>query len=145
MTRRLTVPAALALAVALVGCSEVAPPVEYVEQVPAEKRSELTGADGGGDGQGPGGETLEFVAVDIDYSDAPQAADPGEATVELVNEGAIVHNVVIEGVSPTPIAQAQGGQTETGTVELEPGEYVYYCSIPGHREAGMEGRLEVGG
>ena len=145
MTRRLTTLAALVLALGPAACSEVAPPVEYVEQVPAEKRSELT-ADGGGDGQGPaGGETLEFVAVDIDYSEAPQAAEPGEATFELVNEGATVHNVAIDEVSSTPIVEAQGGQTATGTAELEPGRYVYYCSIPGHREAGMEGRLEVSG
>ncbi|CAN5258339.1 hypothetical protein BH20ACT9_BH20ACT9_02490 [soil metagenome] len=144
MTRRPTVLPALVLAVALAGCSEVPPPVEYVEQVPAEKRSELTSADGGEQAP-PGGESLEFVAVDIDYSAAPETASAGEATFELVNEGATTHNIAIDEVSPTPIVEALGGETATATAELEPGQYVYYCSIPGHQEAGMEGQLEVSG
>jgi plastocyanin len=143
MTRRLTVLPAVVLAVALAGCSEIPPPVEYVEQVPAEKRSELTSADGGD--QAPTGETLEFVAVDIDYSEAPETANAGEATFELTNEGGLTHNVVIDEISSTPIVEAAGGQTATGTAELEAGEYVYYCSVPGHREAGMEGRLQASG
>ncbi len=54
------------------------------------------------------------------------------------------HNVVFEGVDDDAIiAECAGGETDTGSVQVEAGSYTYYCSIPGHREAGMEGELTV--
>jgi plastocyanin len=36
----------------------------------------------------------------------------------------------------------QGG-TSTVSASLKPGTYTFYCSVPGHREGGMEGKLTV--
>jgi uncharacterized cupredoxin-like copper-binding protein len=35
------------------------------------------------------------------------------------------------------------GGSKTLAVTLKPGTYKFYCSVPGHRQAGMEGTLEV--
>ena len=69
--------------------------------------------------------------------------EAGPHTVVLENQGAIVHNVVFEELGDAPVAEAEGGETDSGNVTLDPGSYTYYCSIPGHRGAGMEGSLEV--
>lgn len=99
-------------------------------------------ASGEGGGEGVANEPI-FVAVDIAYESAPEALPTGDVAVRLENDGVIEHNVTIEELSDETILDAAGGETDDATVTLEAGEYTYYCSIPGHREAGMEGTLTV--
>ena len=86
---------------------------------------------------------LTFVAVDIDFSETPDTVPPGEHVVRLLNEGLLFHDVTVEELGDRTVVGASGGETAEGRVELEPGTYTYYCSVPGHRLAGMEGTLEV--
>jgi plastocyanin len=60
------------------------------------------------------------------------------------NPSTIPHNVSVEGrgVDEEGRTVGQGG-TSTVTAELRPGEYDFYCSVAGHRQAGMEGTLTV--
>lgn len=110
------------------------------------------GGDDGGDtngdaadsGSAGGGAALEVVAGDMYFEPTELSADAGEIEVTLVNEGAAVHNFVVEEADDTTVVEVTGGQTGSGTIELEAGDYTFYCSIPGHREAGMEGSLTVG-
>lgn len=85
----------------------------------------------------------KFVAVDLAFEEAPESLAAGSQTFELVNNGEAPHNVTIEELGDSPVVEADPGATATGEVELEPGSYTYYCSVPGHREAGMEGSLDV--
>jgi len=77
--------------------------------------------------------------------------NPSEITVSagervriiFKNEGRVIHDFVIEnlGIRTKVIREGQ-----TDTIEFEapqPGTYIFYCSVSGHREAGMEGRLIV--
>ncbi len=71
----------------------------------------------------------------------------GDIEVTLDDVGGAEHNIVIiganEGSDGPPIAQALPGDSATGTVNLFEGDYVFYCSIPGHRAQGMEGQITV--
>lgn len=104
---------------------------------------------GGGDGASTGAadtaeadSTVSVTAGDMFYEPTTLSTDAGTVAIELVNEGQTLHNLVVES-SGTKVAEAEGGASDTGTVELESGTYTFYCDVPGHRQAGMEGTLEV--
>ena len=83
-----------------------------------------------------------WVAVDIDFSAAPETL-PAETDITLVNEGQVEHNVAFEELGEEPVVVAAPGETAEGTVSFpEPGEYRFFCSVPGH-EALMNGTVTV--
>jgi plastocyanin len=108
-----------------------------------------SGAEDGGTDPTGGGEqgasaALEFTAVDIDFREAEATGAAGELEVTLTNEGAIEHSWVVEGhEADLRLYTQQAGATDEGAITLDAGEYTYYCDIPGHRQAGMEGTLTV--
>lgn len=64
-------------------------------------------------------------------------------SITIDNQGEVRHTWTIEGMESDVMLDANSGQTDSGTVDLEPGTYTFYCDVPGHREAGMEGTLTV--
>ncbi len=68
----------------------------------------------------------------------------GKVAIEFDNPAKIEHDVAIE-QDGTEIAKSDLVSDGTAKVsaDLEPGEYTFYCTVPGHREAGMEGTLTV--
>lgn len=100
---------------------------------------------GGGEG---GGSTLEFEADpngDLAYTTTEASAEAGEATIDFTNPQSITHDVAIEDSGGKTVAQTDliGNEETSTTANLKPGTYTFYCSVPGHREAGMEGTLTV--
>ena len=84
-------------------------------------------------------------AGDLIFEPDALEAEAGEVALDYTNPSEVPHNVAIEDDSEI-LAQGEtvtGGDSAAATAELEPGEYVYFCSIPGHRESGMEGALTV--
>jgi len=78
------------------------------------------------------------------------AISPASVTVAeggklvVTNNGTVEHNLTVEG---TDFATANFGGGESATLDLgglEPGAYTIFCSVPGHREAGMVGDLFLG-
>jgi plastocyanin len=112
-----------------------------------EKPSNKGGEKSGGKKPSAGAATtlqLEASETEIAYDTTNLSAKAGKVTIDFKNPSALEHNVVIEQngkelASFEPIAQGE----ESETAELKPGTYTFFCSVPGHREAGMEGTLTV--
>jgi plastocyanin len=100
-------------------------------------------------GSGPPGKgvgtasTAEVLAQDIAFEPTEVTVPAGPVEITLTNKGAILHSLLVEGVPGFKKLEAADGATATGTLDASPGTYVYYCDQPGHRAAGMEGKLTV--
>jgi mono/diheme cytochrome c family protein len=81
----------------------------------------------------PGGQ-LAFVA-------SKATGTPGPVTIEMPNKSGTQHDIVIDGLGKGPVV-SNGVSSFKAT--LQKGKiYTYYCSVPGHRQAGMQGTLTV--
>ena len=69
----------------------------------------------------------------------------GSYTIEVVNEGSATHDFMVErdGDDVAGTDTIAPGSSSTLEVDLEPGEYVFYCSIGNHRAMGMEVTVTV--
>ena len=86
--------------------------------------------------------TVESGALAYQFGSAETR--PGALTINSVNESAIPHNIALDGGGMSEEGEVvQDGGTSTIDVDLRPGEYEFYCSVPGHREGGMAGKLTV--
>ncbi len=78
------------------------------------------------------------------YTTKVATAEAGSVEVTSKNASATPHNIAIDGggLDEKGAVVTSGGVSKV-SVTLKPGEYAYYCSVPGHREGGMEGKLTV--
>lgn len=100
-----------------------------------------------------GGSAGSASAVDVEadpsgnlaFTSDTATAKAGKATINFTNESPVPHDVKIEDENGEEIGGTEviSEGSDSAEVELEPGTYTYYCSIPGHRQAGMEGTLTV--
>jgi plastocyanin len=101
--------------------------------------TETTGGGGGG------GSTVEVTASadQLAYDQSSLETGSGSVTIDFTNPSTTGHDVRIEDESGEDIGGTDviADDSTTATVELEPGSYTFFCSVPGHREAGMEGSL----
>ena len=114
---------------------------------------ESTSAGGGAakensSGGGGSASTLKFEADpngELAYTTTSATAKAGKVTVEFNNPQALTHDVAIENSEGEEVGATEliASGSDTTTVDLKPGKYHFFCTVPGHREAGMEGVLTV--
>jgi plastocyanin len=122
-------------------------PVGPTENETGKKPSNQGGEQSkGGGGGAEATTTLQLAAspTELAFDKESLTAKAGKVTIDFTNPSPIPHNVVIEQNGKElsgfePIAEGK----ESETAELKPGTYTFFCSVPGHREAGMEGTLTV--
>lgn len=129
---------------------------EGADKAAAESPSTTEGEAAKGEGEsegtkgeaasGPGG-TLQLVASEsaLAYDATSLDSKPGKVTIDFSNPSALEHDVAIEGSGGEEIAGSELiAESKTAvSADLAPGTYTFYCTVPGHREAGMEGTLTV--
>jgi hypothetical protein len=84
------------------------------------------------------------VATGLAFNTGTLSVQAGHVTISMLNQSPIGHNVAIRGhgIDVQGPVVGQGG-TSSVTADLEPGTYEFYCSVPGHADAGMRGTLIV--
>ncbi|HET9119983.1 MAG TPA: plastocyanin/azurin family copper-binding protein [Solirubrobacterales bacterium] len=102
----------------------------------------------GGGGGGGGGSTVNISTpsgTELAYDQKSASAKAGSVTIDFQNNESIPHDVAIESPSGDTVGQTDlvASGSATTTVDLQPGTYTFFCTVPGHREAGMEGPLTV--
>jgi plastocyanin len=99
-------------------------------------------------GGGGGASTVDISAAadgSLAFDQTDVTTKAGAVTINFDNPAALTHDVKVEDSSGTELGGtdlvSQGDAT--ATVDLQPGSYTFFCSVPGHREGGMEGTLTV--
>jgi plastocyanin len=111
---------------------------------------EESGGEGGKEAEGgtAGAATVDFEADPsgaLAYTTDSAEAKAGEVTVNFTNSSPVPHDVAIEDSGGETIAETEvlAEGSDSTTAELKPGKYTFYCTVPGHRQGGMEGTLTV--
>ena len=91
----------------------------------------------------PSGEVVVVEMVDIAFVQTELTIPANtDVTFQFTNTGVAVHNFKID--DPEVFSgDLSNGQTVEQVVNLPAGTYTYYCTVPGHRDAGMFGQLIV--
>jgi plastocyanin len=80
----------------------------------------------------------------LSYDTKQLSAKAGNVTIAFANASPLEHNVTIaQGAKVLGATPTFAGGAKSLRVQLAPGKYTFYCSVPGHRQAGMEGTLTV--
>jgi plastocyanin len=97
-------------------------------------------------GGGGGGSTVNISADPsgaLKFEQTDVSATAGSVTIDFTNMSSLPHDVRIEGNGASGGTDQITNSSTSATLDLEPGTYTFFCSVDGHRAAGMEGTLTV--
>jgi plastocyanin len=112
----------------------------------SESSSTTPATTGGGGGGGGGGSTVSITADPsgaLKYEETDVSATAGSVKIDFTNMSSLPHDVTIEGNGASGGTDVITGSSTSTTIDLQPGTYTFFCSVDGHRAAGMEGTLTV--
>jgi mono/diheme cytochrome c family protein len=82
------------------------------------------------------------------YEVSSATAPAGQLTIDSRNASTTPHDIALQQGANGPVLQTgktvSGGGVSTVSVDLRPGRYTFFCTLPGHRQAGMVGTITVG-
>ena len=112
----------------------------------SDSGGETSGATGG-ETAAAGGESVALKASEFTFDPADVTVHAaGKVTFTVTNDGQQTHALEVEGNGVEEKTDSIApGDSGTLAVDLQPGEYEFYCPIDGHRAQGMEGKIVVGG
>jgi len=147
----------LVIATAAYGVANAREEVDHREKELAEEEAHAAAeepAKGGEPGAPPAkappaaAETLDVTSPDdgsLSFEPDSFSTKAGTITLAYDNPSPVAHNISIKDNSGQTLAESETvtGDATEASAELVPGEYVFFCSIPGHETGGMEGTLTV--
>lgn len=116
----------------------------YVADAIGKKGSGDTGGGPSGTAKADAQNTVQIPADpngQLAYRFENAEAKAGKVTLESQNDSSVPHNIALKGGPEGETVQ--GGETSTITADLKPGKQTFFCSVPGHEQAGMKGTLTV--
>ncbi len=104
------------------------------------------GGGGGGGTSGGGGGKMTVEMSEYKYNPSTISVSAGQSvTLTLKNVGTLQHDFHCDQINPTgsPLVDPGKSVDFTFTAPSQAGTYDFWCTVPGHKELGMVGKLEV--
>lgn len=139
-------------AVAVAGCGSsksTSSPSSSASSTPASTPATTASTSSSNESQSSGASGALSLSANSEgqlaYNTKSLSAKAGKVSIDFANSSPLSHNVTVESSSGSVVGATptfQGG-SKTLSLNLKPGTYKFFCSVPGHRMAGMEGTLVV--